>query len=530
VDTLALQELIARNARLESLNHQLAAENQWLKEQFGLARAGKFGASSEKTEVLTGQAELLFNEAEMVADSSETEPTKETIEYTRKKKSVGHREEMLADLPTETIEYRLPEEEQVCSGCGGAMHEMSTETREELEIIPVQVRVKRHVRYVYGCRHCERHEIEVPIKRAPAPAPIIAKSIASASAIAFVMASKFVEAMPLYRQEKHFERLGIELPRAVTSNWMLKGSDMLVPLYSHMRERLLNMPALHADETSLQVLKEPGRGAESKSYMWLYRSGRAGPPVVLYEYQATRGGEHPRRFLEGFGGHLHVDGYVGYEGMKGVTLVGCWAHVRRKFVDALKVLPKGKRTSPDSLANVALKYIDVLFEIERDMRDATDEERRVGRDQRSRPVVGEFKVWLDSISSTVLPKSLLGTAIGYAKNQWPKLVVFLSDGRLELDNNRSERSIRPFVMGRKNWLFANTPRGARASAVIYSIVETAKENGLDPYGYLQHVFERLPGVDPRNQSEVDDLMPWSRPIQAALDPQRPIPITGPVSP
>jgi transposase len=247
---------------------------------------------------------------------------------------------------------------------------------------------------------------------------------------------------------------------------------------------------------------------------------------VLYEYQATRESDHPKRFLRGFRGYLCVDGYQGYEGLDGVTLVGCWAHARRKFTDALAVLPKGKRTDPTSLANVAIKYIGDLFAIEQYLQDLTDEERKAARQARSRPVVDEFKVWLDSLSGKVLPKSLLGTAVGYARNQWDKLVVFLTDGNLELDNNRSERSIKPFVIGRKNWLFANTPRGARSSALIYSLVETAKENGLDPYAYLKYVFERLPMLDRGgDKAAIDELLPWSRPVQAALNPQRSLTIS-----
>jgi transposase len=530
METLEPGQLISETAlrhkvtELESLNRQLAAENQWLKEQVGLARAKKFGASSEKTEEVTGQ-EMLFNEAETIADSSDGTSSEETITYTRRRKESGHREKMLENLPVETIEHRLPEDEQVCSCCGGSMHEMSTEVREELQIIPAQAMVKRHVRYVYGCRHCERHEIEVPIKRAGAPAPIIPKSIASASAIAYVMSAKFVLGLPLYRQEKHFESLGIELPRALTSNWILKGSDYLVPVYDRMREHLLGLSVVHADETTLQVLKEPGRSPQSKSYMWLYRTGRAGPPVVLYEYQATRESDHPRKFLRGFRGYLSVDGYGGYEGLDGVKLVGCWAHARRKFVEALAVLPKGKRTDPTSLAGVAIRYIDRLFEIERDLHEMTDDERKAAREARSRPVVDEFRGWLDALSGKVLPKSLLGAAVGYARNQWDKLVVFLTDGSLELDNNRSERSIKPFVIGRKNWLFANTPRGARSSATIYSIVETAKENGLDPYAYLKYLFERLPMLDKDDHAAIDDLLPWSIPVQAELSPQRSLPIS-----
>jgi len=285
-----VQQLESTNQHQQSRIEHLEAENRWLKEQFKLARHRQFGPSSEKASALL-QNELLFNEAEATLDSATVEPEPETVTYVRKRKSAGHREEILANLPTETIEYRLPEDEQVCSQCGGAMHEMSTQTREELDIIPAQVKLTRHVRYVYGCRHCDKHEINVPIVTASAAKALIPKSLASASAVAYIMSQKYVEAMPLYRIEKHFERLGIELPRQILSNWVVKGGEMLEPIYDRMHELLLKLDILHADETKLQVLREPGRSAQTDSYMWLYRSGRYGPPIICYDYKEGRGGK-----------------------------------------------------------------------------------------------------------------------------------------------------------------------------------------------------------------------------------------------
>jgi transposase len=513
----ANEDLIAKVQLLETQNQQLAEEVRWLKEQFLLARHKQFGASSERTD--PSQCELLFNEAEAILDGSPKDPFDEkTVTYTRKRKEVGHRQEMIADLPAETREYRLPDEEKVCLCCGGPLHEMSTQTRDELTIIPAQVKVIKHVRYVYSCRHCEKHETQTPVVTAPGPLPIIEKSLASSSAIAHIMGMKFVESMPLYRIEKHFERMGVELPRAIISNWVIKGGELLEVIYNRLKERLILLPILHADETSMQVLKEDGRSAQSKSYMWLYRSGREAPPIVLYEYRATRHGEHPRRFLLDFSGYLHVDGYVGYHGMPGVTLVGCWAHARRKFTDALKVLPKSEQSNPDHLTNIGLKYINKLFEIERTVQEVSPDERRSVRLEQSKPIMDDFKVWLDKQVSQVLPKSALGKALAYCQGQWPKLTVFLTDGRLELDNNRSERSIKPFVIGRKNWLFANTPRGAKTSSIIYSIVETAKENGLNPSVYLEYVLDRLRSIDPRDRNALDTLLPWSKAVQTALKP------------
>lgn len=341
------------------------------------------------------------------------------------------------------------------------------------------------------------------------PLPVLPGSLVSPSAMAYIMTQKYVESMPLYRQEQQLARLGVELSRQTLANWMIQGADRwLSPLYARMHKHLLAQDILHADETTLQVLREPGRSAESTSYLWLYRTGRAGPPIILYDYRMTRASKHPRRFLSGFKGYLHVDGYAGYNELPNVTLVGCWAHARRKFDEALKALPAAQRNAAVA-AKEGLEFCNRLFAIERDLGEATPEERYARRQEFSRPVVEAFSAWLKYQSPRVLPKSAFGQAIKYCRNQWDKLTAFLQDGRLDLDNNRSERSIKPFVIGRKNWLFANTSRGADASATIYSIVETAKENGLNPFNYLQYLFERLPNLDTQDEKALDELLPWS---------------------
>lgn len=253
--------------------------------------------------------------------------------------------------------------------------------------------------------------------------------------------------------------------------------------------------------------------------MWLYRSGRDGPAIVLYDYQESRSKEHPKEFLRGFKGYLHVDGYSGYHDLENVKLVGCWAHARRKFHEALQTLPAAEQKKPTA-ARMGLEYCNRLFKMERDLKDATPEERRAGRQKESRPVLDEFSVWLQEQSAQILLKGALGKAITYCLNQWGKLIVFLEDGNLELDNNRSERSIKPFVIGRKNFLFSNTPRGAKASAITYSLVETAKENGLDPFLYLELLFERLPNIQAEEKQAFADLMPWSERLPEGIRKQK----------
>lgn len=486
---------------------QLEAETQWLKEQFRLAQRRQFGTSSERTPA--EQPALLFNEAEATADATVPEPTAETITV-RRRKAKGRREAHLAHLPVETVLHRLPEDAQACACCGGPLHELPEtmgEVRQELKIVPAQATLVKHVRVKYGCRQCEREATTAPILTAPMPTPAFPNSLASPSAVAFIMSQKFVEGLPLYRQEQSFARLGVTLSRQTLANWMLAGADWLQPVYDRLQDLLLQRDILHADETTLQVLQEPSRAATTKSYLWLYRTGRAGPPIILDEYQPTRDGAHPKAFLDGFTGYLHVDGYPGYHGLPGVTLVGCWAHARRKFNEALTALPASARASgKPTAAEEGLRFCNALFTIERDLCDATPAERQAARQQRSRPILNAFRAWLEQQAAQTLPKSALGTAITYCRNQWDKLTVFLTDGRVELDNNRSERSIKPVVIGRKNWLFANTPTGAKASATIYSLVETAKANGLDPRTYLQYLFEHLPDCMTKN---LDRLLPWS---------------------
>lgn len=510
--TSSLESLQLRVGQLERQNADLRLKLAWYEERLRLNAHQRFGASSEKTSDGSEQMRLLFNEAEVEADA-EPEATgsdveTETITYERKKKQ-GQREELLKNLPVERIEYRLSEEEQVCSCCGGKTHEMSTEVRKELKIIPAQVKVVEHVQYVYGCRHCEKNEIHTPIVTAPMPRPAYPGSLASASALAYVMNKKYVEGMPLYRLEQQLHRRGVLLSRQTLANWVLHGANQwLSTIYDRLHEELLQQTHLHADETTLQVLREPGREAQSKSYLWLYRSGNGEVPIVLYEYQETRAKEHPKAFLKGFKGYLHVDGYPGYHHLPDVTLVGCMAHLRRRFDEAMKALPVQKKTAPVA-AQIGLDYCNQLYKIERSLKDDPPEKRFEVRQEKSRPILNAFLAWLQAQNDQVLPKSKLGEAIHYGLSQWSKLEAYMQDGHLEIDNNRAERSIKPFVMGRKAWLFSNTPRGARASAITYSIVETAKENGLDPLNYFQFLFEQMPNIDLEDPEAMNTLLPWN---------------------
>lgn len=504
--TQIIEQLNDEVLALRQQNAELDAKVKWYEEQFRLSQQQRFGSSSEKTDSMQLN---LFNEAEDAADPKISEPDIETITYERKKRQAGQREDKLKDLPVEIIEYQLEESEQVCPCCQGNLHKMGAEVRQELKVVPAQVSVVKHVEYKYACRYCEKENTTTPIIKAKMPNPILPGSLASPSIIAYLMEQKYVNSMPLYRQEQQLARLGLELSRQTMANWLLAASDpWLKIIYDKLHQELLKKDILHADETTLQVLKEPGRSTKTKSFMWLYRTGRDGPPIILYEYQTTRASKHPDRFLSGFKGYLQTDGYSGYGNLTNITLVGCFAHARRKFTEALKALPAEQKDKPVA-ANIGLDYCNKLFAIERNLKDLVAEERYSKRLELSKPLLDEFHIWLKRQKQHALPKSAFGQAVTYCLNQWEHLNSFLLDGRLEIDNNRAERSIRPFVIGRKNWLFSNTPRGARSSAIIYSIIETAKENRLKPYEYLIFLFEQLPNIDINVPAAIDSLMPWS---------------------
>lgn len=505
-----IENLEAENAILKEQNAELSAKLKWLEEQYRLSQQKRFGTSSEKN--IDGQINL-FDEAEVESDLSKEEPTLEEITYKRKKRK-GSKEDKIKDLPVEVVEHRLPEEEQVCPCCDGKLHEMSTQVREEIKIIPAIAYLLRHIIYIYACRNCEKENVSTPIIKTPMPKPPIQKSLASSSAIAYVINQKYVNAIPLYRQEKDFERLGVNLDRSLLANWIIKTStDWFSIIYDRMKYHLLKKDILHADETGLQVLKEPNRKATSKSYMWLYRTGISDAPIVLYEYRTTRSGKCPEKFLTGFTGFLHVDAYGGYNKVKNVVLVACWAHAKRYFVDALKSMSNDDKKKKEKypVTQEGIDFCDKLFRFERkfDKENLTFDERYEARQKYSKPLIDEFEQWLKKYAPKVLPKSGLGKAITYCKNQLNELKAFLKDGRLELSNNLAERTIKNYVIGRKNWIFSNSQKGADSSAIVYSVVETAKENKLIPFKYIEYLLDKLPNIDTENLELIDELLPWS---------------------
>ncbi|HDX8940976.1 TPA: IS66 family transposase, partial [Klebsiella michiganensis] len=405
-------------------------------------------------------------------------------------------------LPRNVITVTLPPEEQVCDNCCQPMHVMGEEVREELELIPAHIQVTRYVREKYACRCCEQNGTTGSVKTAPPVPALFPKSYATPSLVAQIIVNKFQFALPLYRQEALFAGLDIPLSRQTQSQWLLKVAERLKPLRARMQEALLSQDVIFADETTLNVLSQEG----GQSYMWLYGTGRdvrdmedPTPHLVLYDYQDSRSGRCAAAFLSGYTGYLQVDGYAGYHSTE-AKLVGCMAHARRKFEEAQRAQPNTKVGK----AVWALSHIQKLYRVEKGCQGKSPEEVYRRRQTESKPLMEEFGRWLEK--TEVLPKGYLGKAIGYCRKQWPKLMRYLEDGRLGIDNNRAERAIKPFVIGRKNWLFSNTEAGAHASTLLYSLVESARINGLNQYDYLHAVLTALKSPD--DEIDWDALLPW----------------------
>ena len=460
------------------------------------------------------QLSFTYNEAEAYASGTKAAAEKPVAvkAHERKRQSGNVLDVVPEGTRTEVVEHRLPENERICSACSSELVEIGKEVRRTLQMKPAEFWVREDVYYTYACKNCEKETGEANIVKAAKEPALLPGSFASAEAVAYLAAQKFVMYSPLYRLEQEFNRQGLKLSRQTMANWLLKASEKwLRPVYDALHKRLCREPVLHADETTLQVLKEPGRSSTSKSYMWLYRtSGCAKQAIVLYEYQPTRKAEHAEAFLKGFSGWLHADGYQGYHRLPGnIRVVGCWAHARRKFDEALSTLPQEKRK--DSPAAMGEWYCSQLFKLEQALAELTPEERYEKRLEQEKPVLDALLSWANAMQAKTAPKSALGRAIHYLLEQWPYLTRYLEEGRLELSNNRAERSIKPFVMGRKNWLFANTAGGAQASAVIYSLIETAKENGLDPYRYLLWLLQNAPQLSETNKAWAEKLLPANAP-------------------
>ena len=503
---------------LKKKNEELTQQVEYLLEQFRLAQKHRFGTSSEQNKVVVSeetvyQLGFVFNESEAYADAVIRKEAvgETTVKEHKRKKYVTNLENLPENIEVEVIDKDLSGAERKCEQCGAEMEEIGVDIDRKVKLVPAKCIIVETRYHSYKCPECDKTNAKSRIVRPEEEKSVIPGGNATAEAIAYIATEKFVMHSPLYRLEQQLNAAGIPLSRQTMSNWLLKSTELYFePMWNLMHKMLLGEDILHADETTLQVLREAGRKAQSKSYMWLYRTGKeAKQQLVLYEYQETREAKHPKAFLNGFKGYLHTDGYTVYHNLSpDIRTVGCLAHARRYFVEAVDAIRNEEKRS-SSPAMIGIAYFDKLFEIERKIASLPPEERKEQRQKLSVPIMNELHDWAAKLNPP--PKSLLGKATQYILTQWSWLTAWLEDGRLEISNNRAERSIKPFVIGRKNFLFANTPSGARSSAILFSIIETSKENGLDPYSYLNWVLKSAPYLNMDDLSQVETLLPSNAP-------------------
>lgn len=497
-------EAFAERETLKSQLKTVTIERDLLQEKLNAFLRKLFDAKSEVRG--TEQKDLFLNEAEVLAPAGtpvaeEVTPEIEIAGHTRKKRG---RKPLDPNLPREIVRHELPEAERVCAHDGSALVEIGVEISEQLDIVPQQVRVIQHQRVKYACPCCDES-----IKVTPAPARIIPKGLLTESALAWVVTSKYMDALPLYRQAALLGRFGGDLSRNTLAASIVRVGEAVQPIINLLRDHLLDADLVHGDETTIQVLKESGKKAQTKSYLWAQATG-SGPPIRLFGYAPGRGGNHARDLYAGIkrGAALITDGYEVYGGIaeaNGLTHLGCWAHCRRYFVEAEAVIPQTAR-NPQQLATQFIAIIGELYAVESRARDLTPEQRHTLRQELSRPILARGEAMLLKYLHTVVPGSLLGKALHYLSAQWPKLKRYVENGAWPIDNNLCENAIRPFVIGRRNWLFADTVAGANASANLYSLIETCKAHRIDPYGYLQSLFRKLPSAKTADNFEA--LLPW----------------------
>ena len=501
---------LSQQEQLGNIDHTL----QLVLEQMADLKRHRFGRSSEKHEAedqisfmeVDGKI-VFFNESEAVAAEESTEEP-EGVSRTRPKKKQGKREEDLDGIPVVVVEHSMTDEELEDKFGKEGWKQLPDEVYRRYSFTPAKIEVEEHHVKVYAGKETEE------VIKAPHPQTLLRGSLVSPSLEAAVMNAKYVNAVPLYRQEQEFERYGLHISRQNMANWTIQCADRyLAVLYDYLREKLYGYHVLQADETPVLVNKD-GRPAGSKSYMWVYRTGRMYTEcqIVLYEYQRTRNASHPREFLKDFSGICVTDGCQVYhtieEEREDLKIAGCWSHARRRFDEAVKALPKAKQK--DSRAYLALTMIQAIYREEKLLKDLPAEERMIRRQLSVRPLVEAYFIWVRENLPKVPQKSKTWEGFNYSLNQEKYLKVFLDDGEVPMDNNAAEQSIRGFCIGKKNWVMIDTVAGAKSSAIIYSIAETAKANNLKPYDYFEYLLTEIPKhLDGTDRGFLDDLLPWS---------------------
>jgi transposase len=483
-----------------------------MQERIDLFKAMLFLAKSEKSKRKPIELQYsLFDEAEFVARPSDdemdmAEPLAESASRRRKRRG---RRPLPESIPRVDVIIDIPEEDKMCP-CGCRMTRIGEEISEKLDFEPAKVQVIRFIRPKWACtKGCKGADDLGPgVKTASMPPQLIPQGIVSPGLLAWILISKFADGLPFYRQKNIFDRLGVDISRSTMSGWALRAAEACEPIMDLLLRRLRSGPYMNMDETRVQVLKEPGRQNTALSYMWVARGGPPERPVVLFHYAPSRSGDEAKSIVGNFRGYLQTDGYAGYNSLgdqEGIVHLGCLAHVRRKFMDVLK--SGGKKSGKANTAQTIINLIASVYALESQAvkNELTPEAIYCMRQNRVRPVLDQIKKLLELRNNSAPPKSLLGIAIRYALGQWSRIEVYLQDGCLRPDNNLAENAIRPFAVGRKNWLFSGSPRGAKASATLFSLIETAKTCGIDPYHYLLNLFEKLPYA--KSEGDLEALLP-----------------------
>lgn len=509
-----IQQLENENKNLHEKIASLEHNVELLTQAVLHASKQRFGASTERTPQIEGQCFFLDEQMQETAVGSNANVIN-IKEHTRNIRKKGDTKKVIKALPHEVVECVLNPKEAVCGICGSELEVIGKKrVRSEMEYMPAKLVIKDYVEYVYKCTECGK-TAENPydmIVSAPVPVPVLTHSIASPSSVAWIIYQKYMMSVPLYRQEKDFIRMGAYLRRDTMANWVIRSSEYwLKPIYERLHERLLKCSIVMSDETTWQVNHEDGKKASSKSYIWVHRSGSSEEkPVILYEYTRSRSGDHARNFLKGFSGYHVSDAYDGYEKVEGIIRCLCFSHLRRYYLEAIP-LDSGKKEIPGSGGAIGRAYCDKLFRLEKKWKQLTPEERKKNRLIYSVPILEAFFSWAESISTT---QENLKKALKYTLNHKKYFTNFLMDGRIPLSNNLSEIAVKPVAITRKNSLFSDSPAGAEASAVIFSIVNTAAANNIDAYKYLEYLFRKLPNVSfTPGDAVLDEYLPWSETIQ-----------------
>lgn len=511
---MTIENLYNENLELKAQNENLSADlllkedrlkryeryNEQLEEALKLLRYRSFAPKSEK---IPPPEQCVFNDIEVEASLEEEEADEteqlDLINVSGHTKKKPKRKKLSKDLPREIVIVELPADQRKCPHDGTELKVIGKETSERIDTIPMVMKVIETQRLKYACDCCAAH-----VRTALVPPSIIPKGIATAGTLAFIATSKFCDGLSLYHTAEMFARNGVDLSRGSMAHWMIRCADACQPIINLLEEDLLARSYAQMDETTTQVLKEPGKKPQTKSYMWVRASPDKTQPIILFDYDPTRSGEVPKKLMQEFKGKLQCDGYDGYnklEASPDIVRYGCLAHARRKFKEA------SIASNSKGIAKHALKLIQKLYKIEDDIADYSEEEKLKVRQEKAKPIMDELKLWVERHLHKVPPKSATGKALMYFQNEYIYLTGYLEDGEVYIDNNFIENKIRPFAIGRNRWLFSDTVEGAKASAILYSLVETAKANNVEPYKYLRYIFEKLPLA--KTLADFEELLPWN---------------------